>query len=273
MKFVIILLSLSVLVLSCGPTNKIQTTQQTIFKKDTTPVVVVKDDKTVNSSKTIPDIYNKVIKNKINFTTFNAKVRVEYNGSEGGNEATAYIRIRKDSAIWMSLRGPFGIEGFRVLVTNDSVIVMDQLKNTIQNRTISFLHDVTGLPFDFATLQNIIVGNPVFIDSNISAYSVNNNNQLQVQMVGHFFKHLLLLDNNDYTIINSKLEDISTARNRSCNIAFSDYENAAEVSFSTRRKISVTGQSKLNVNLEFKQYSFNQQLTFPFNIPKNYKKL
>jgi len=273
MKFVIILLSLSLLVLSCGPTNKVTTTQQTITKTDTARLVTSKENNAFNSSDTGRDIYNKLIKNKIDFTSFNSKLRVEYNAGEGGDEATVYVRIKKDSAIWLSLRGPLGIEGFRVLITSDSVMVMDQLKNTIQNRPVSFLNDVTGLPFDFATLQDLIIGNPVFIDVNINSYNVNSSNQLQVQIDGQFFKHLMLLDNHDYRIINSKLDDINTAENRSCNITFSDYENTTGILFSTKRTISVSGPSKLNVNVEFKQYAFNQQLTFPFNIPKNYKKL
>lgn len=88
-----------------------------------------------------------------------------------------------------------------------------------------------------------------------------------------FFKHLVSLSNADYTILHSKLDDINEGRNRTCDITFSDYENTSGVPFSTKRDISVAEQSKLDINLDFKQYSFNQPLTFPFSIGKNYKKL
>lgn len=96
-----------------------------ITKVDTAPVVGAEDNKKVDSAELIKEIYNKVIKNKIDFNTFNARVRVAYTGKDGGDEATALIRVKKDSAIWLSLRGPLGIEGLRVLITNDSVKVMN----------------------------------------------------------------------------------------------------------------------------------------------------
>jgi hypothetical protein len=273
MKLVTILLSSLVLAFACRPAKKVQKIQLAISKVDTTPVVVPKDNKAVDSSKLIAEIYNKVIKNKIDFKTFNAKVRVEYSGKEGEDEATAYIRLSKDSVIWLSLRGPLGIEGFRVFITSDSVKVMDLVKKNVQYRSISYLHDLTDLPLDFTTVQDMIVGNPVFTDSNIISYGVNNNNELLVLMIGRFFKHLVTLDKSNYKLIHSKLDDINSIRNRTCQMTFADYDNAAGVPFSTKRNISVSQQSKLDVNLDFKQYAFNQPLTFPFNIPKNYKKL
>lgn len=135
----------------------------------------------------IRDVYNKVIKNKIDFTTFNAKVRVQYEGKEGGDDATAFIRLKKDSAMWLSLRGALGIEGFRVLITKDSVKVMNLLKKTVQFRSIDYLQEITDLPFDFSTLQDLVIGNPIFIDSNIVSYKVNAANELLVLMSGRFF--------------------------------------------------------------------------------------
>jgi hypothetical protein len=273
MKIVTAFLCLFIVMISCRPAKKVQKIQEAISKVDTTPVIVLKDSKAADSSLLIRDVYNKVIKNKIDFTTFNAKVRIEYNGKEGGDEATAYIRLKKDSVMWLSLRGALGIEGFRVLITKDSVKVMNLLKKNVQFRSIGYLQEVTDLPFDFATLQDMVVGNPVFIDSNIISYKVNNNNQLLVLMSGRLFKHLVSIDNTDYKILHSKLDDIDDTRNRTCDITFSGYDNSAGTPFSTKRKISVAEQSKLDISLDFKQYSFNQPLTFPFNIQKNYKRL
>ena len=267
--------------IACRPAKKVQKIQEAISRVDTVPVVVVADNKTeskTDNKKTetatnTKDIFEKVLKNKKDFSYFNAKVRVEYEGKEGGDEATAYVRLRKDSAIWLSLRGPLGIEGFRVLITRDSVKVMNPVKKNVEFRSISYLQEISPMPFDFATLQDMVIGNPVFIDSSITGSKVSPNNQLLVLMRGKVFRHLLTLDNTDYKVLHSKLDDIDVGRNRTCDITFSDYENAAGFLFSKSRKISIAEQSKLDVNLDFKQYSFNQLLTFPFNIPKNYKRL
>ncbi len=273
MRVSALILSFMILLLACRPAKKVQKIQQAISKVDTTPVVVVSAIKKTDSVSSAANMYSKVIKNKITFSTFNAKVRVEYEGKDGGDDATAFIRMKKDSVMWLSLRGALGIEGFRVLITKDSVKVMNLLKKNIQYRSISYLQDITDIPFDFNTLQNLVVGNPVFIDSNIVSYKVNANNELLVLMAGKIFKHLVTLDNSDDKILHSKLDDVNAGRNRTCDITFSDYEKTTGFMFATQRKISVAEQSKLDINLDFKQYSFDQPLTFPFNIPENYKRL
>ena len=273
MKFLSIFFSIAIIIVGCRPAKKVQKIQEAISKKDTTEVIVVNENTTVDSVELVHQVYKKVIKNKIEFTTFSAKVRVSYEGKEGGDEATAFIRLKKDSAIWLSLRGALGIEGFRVLITKDSVKVMNLLKKNVQFRSISYLQEITDLPFDFSTLQDLIVGNPVFIDTNIVSYKVNSNNELLVLMNGPLFKHLLSLSNYNYTILHSKLDDIDAIRNRTCDITFSDYDSSGGSLFSTYRKISVAERSKLDIELNFKQHSFNQPVTFPFSIGKNYKRL
>lgn len=278
----IVTLSISLLItsamFSCKPAGKFQKTPEVVSRIDTSAVVAAIANKTADTGTVIKDsaslikeVYNKVINNKINFTTFNAKVRVAYNDKDGGDEATAFIRVKKDSAIWLSLRGPLGIEGVRVLITPDSMKVINLLKKYVQYRSISYLQQLSGLPLDFSALQNIVVGNPVFVDSNISSY-ISVSNHVKILMTGKLFKHLATFDNNGYKIVESRLDDVNN-ENRTCNIAYSGYDNVSGVPFSTQRKISLIDESKLDINLNFKQYAFNQPVTFPFNISRNYKRL
>jgi hypothetical protein len=272
MKIVVaVCIGISLAVLGCRPAKKVQKIQEAISKVDTSATTVVKKADAVDSSKLTVNIYKRVLQNKIEYTTLSAKVRVEYSGKEGGDEATAFIRMEKDKTIWLSLRGALGIEGFRVLITPDSVKVMNLLKKQVQYRTTSYLQEISQLPFDFRTLQDLIVGNPVFIDPNVVSYRVSPNDELLILMIGKFFKHLVTLDNKDFKVIHSKLDDVDVQRNRTCDISFDDYESSGKFLFSKKRRISVAEKSKLDINLDFKQYSFNQPQTFPFSIPKNYK--
>jgi len=254
---------------ACRPAKKVQKIQTAISKVDTAPVVRI--DRGLDSAMQMRMKLRNVLSRKIDFQTFNSKVKVAYSGKEGGDEATAYVRLKKDSAMWLSLRGAFGVEGFRVMITRDSVKVMNLLKKTVQLRTISYLQEVTQLPFDFYTLQDLVIGNAIFIDSNIVSFKENGNNELQVLMAGNIFKHLVTLDNSDFKLLHSKLDDADVSRNRTCDITFAGYSNDA-VPFATIREISVAEHSKLDINLEFKQYKFNEVLTFPFSIPKSYKR-
>ena len=195
---------------------------------------------------------------------------MDYDGSEGNGQATVYLRMQKDSIIWLSLTGAFGIEGFRVMITKDSVEIMNKLQKVIQYRPISYLQELTGVPIDFRSLQDILIGNPVYLDSNIVSYQTSNNNLL-ILMAGKVFKNFITLDKNNFRVLHSKLDDVNPMRNRTADITYDDYEKVGDFYFSSARKISVAEKAKLDVELQFKQYDFNKSQTFPFNIPKNYK--
>ncbi len=256
----------------CRPAKKVQKIEDAISKKDTAATVVVKPEViAVDSFSIVKSIINNLYSQRIDFTTFTAKIKVDYQGKDGGDQATANIRMKKDSLIWISLTGALGIEGFRMMINKDSVEVMNKLQKTVQYRSISYLQDLTDVPVDFFSLQDLILGNPVFLDSNIVSYKASEK-ELLVLMVGQLFKNLITLENRDFKVIHSKLDDVDPIRNRTCDITLDGYENTQKVNFSTVRKISISEHSKLDIDIDFKQYSFNQPVTFPFNIPKNYKR-
>jgi hypothetical protein len=121
------------------------------------------------------------------------------------------------------------------------------------------------------TLQELIIGNPVFLDSNIVSYS-KYGDDISLLSIGTFFKNLVTLNSNDKLMKRSKLDDVDVSRSRTCDLTYFGYENKKGVNFATRRKISVAEKKKLDIDMDFKQYDFNEELTFPFAIPKNYKR-
>lgn len=262
-------LILALLVTACRPVKKVQRIGDVITKQDTVHTATTLPAK-IDSSLIVKNIVNTLISKRIPFNTFSAKVKMDYDGTEGNGQATVYLRMQKDSIIWLSLTGALGIEGFRVMITKDTVKIMNKLEKVIQYRRINYLQELTQVPIDFQNLQDILIGNPVYIDSNIISYQLTNTNLL-VLMAGKVFKNLLTIDRDNLHILHSKLDDVNPARNRTADITYDNYEKVDDFYFSAARKISVAEKAKLDVNLEFKQYDFNKAQSFPFNIPKNYK--
>ncbi|PWT74698.1 MAG: DUF4292 domain-containing protein [Bacteroidetes bacterium] len=257
---------------SCRSTKKIQTA---ITKKDTTiqeKITAPDVDLKADSIRFIDDAFSRIHSNRIDFKTFSAKVKVNYEGADGKNyEFNAFIRMEKDRVIWVSIIAILGIEGFRAIITPDSVKVLNKQDKIVQLRSVNYLKEIARLPFDFQTLQDLLVGNPVFLDSNILYYK-RDENGLSFLSVGPLFKHYLTLNPNDYTLKHSKLDDVDVLRARTCDLTYGDYEKRDTLKFSTYRKISVAEKSKLDIQMSFKQFNFNEPLSFPFNIPKNYKR-
>ena len=263
----IILLILAILVMaSCRSTKKIQTA---ITKKDTA-VTVVTDNK-IDTTQLIKNALLKLNGNKVDFKTFSAKVDVDYRGGDDKHyDVNANLRMYRDSLIWVSVNAVFGIEAMRMLITKDSVYLLDKLNKTYLIRRIDYLQEVTGLPLTLSIVQDLLVGNPVFIDSNIVSYS-NNSNTVSLLSIGSAFKNLVTINGNNNVLLHSKLDDIDISRSRPADLSYDDYESKKNKLFSSKRRITVAEKNKLDISLNFKQYEFNDDINFPFSIPRNYK--
>jgi len=259
------------LLASCRSTKKIQTA---ISKKDTVAVVTVQEGAPKNDTvRIIKQTLRSVDSNRIDFRTYSAKVNVDYTGGDGKKyNVNANIRMLKDTAIWVSVNAILGIEAMRLFITQDSVKLLDKLNKTYTSRSVDYLREVTSLPLNLYTLQDLIIGNPVFFDStNVVSYSINNN-QISLLSLGDLFKNLITVDENDKTLLHSKLDDVNPGRNRTADLTYSDYESKRGKPFSTKRRIVVAEKNRLDVRLDFKQYEFDQDVSFPFSIPKNYSR-
>lgn len=242
-----------------------------IAPRDTTKVIEMKSPADsfllINSTKEI------IKKNFIDFKTFSAKIKLEIDDSKGRKpDLLANIRMIKDSAIWISISASIlNLEVFRVLITKDSVILLNKQEKEVQYRSISYLQEITEIPFNFKTLQNLLVGNPIFYsDSNINVRKFEE--FLLVSSINSEFKNLLTISTSDNTLKHSKLDDVNFARNRTADFTYDSYENNNGFKFSTYRQIIASEKNKLDVRMNFKQFEFNKELSVYFSVPKNYKK-
>ncbi len=251
----------------CKTAKKIQAA---VDKKDSTSINItqpVNEDSILLVKNALQEVYSK----KIDYKTFSAKIKVEYEDAKGKQpNITAYVRALKDSLIWISGYATiFNVEAFRILIKKDSVFVLDKINKEVKLRSIDYLQEVTEIPFDFKTLQNLLIGNPIFLDDNIISYK-ETDSKILLATLGKYFKHLLTLNKTDHFLIHSKLDDVNIVRNRTADITYGDYVNNNGVNFSTFREIIVSEKNKLDVLLNFKQYEFNKELVIIFNIPANY---
>ncbi len=225
--------------------------------------------KPVDSTTIIKDQLTSLLNAPLNFTTFYGKVKADFNSEKFSGNATVYIRIQKDSAIWMSVTGPLNIEGARVLITQDSVKVINKLEGNVQLSSIDHLQKLTKLPFGFNDFQNLIIGKPSLFNSSNYNVDVKQDSVLvssQQALIGYIFsfaKSSLLLGQSNFTAkSDSNVVD--------ANIFYNDYHLLNGINFSAARDIAVTGTAPMKLSLNFKEYNFNQPQTFPFTISKNY---
>ena len=263
--YLIVCIILSLLI-SCRSTKHIN---QVIAPKDSTLNVrdEVKDSALMQLNKDLLEFK----KHYIDFNTFSAKIKADVETSkEKLPDLTAVVRIQKDKAIWMSVSATFlNIEVYRVYITPDSVILLNKKDKEVQYRSLDYLQEVTQIPFDFKTLQDMIIGNAIFYEDKVQS-SRRVDNFILLSTIGKYFKHLLTLADDSKLLVRSKLDDVDMTRNRTADISYSDYESIEGFQFSTARGIIISEKNKIDMNLKFRQVEFNKELSMTFNIPKNY---
>jgi hypothetical protein len=275
-KWSVVLLAIVYLGIGGSSCRSAKEIKSAISKKDTLQAktdtaLLTAEDLHQDSLKTIRQLYKHIMSGRIDCQTFSAKMKVHYEGSNGKDyEFNAFVRLQKDKVIWISINALLGIEAFRAIITPDSVKVLNKLDKVYQLRSVSYLQEISHLPFDFKTLQEIMLGNPIYLDSNIRYYRKDAQG-ISLLSVGPLYRNYLTL-NNDLSIKHSILDDVDPMQARSCDISYGQYEKIDTVYFSTYRKIVASEKGRLDVEMILNKYSFNENLNFPFSIPKNYKR-
>ena len=267
MKHLIVILTLVTFLFGCKATKQIN---KVIAPKDTLTVV---DNRSEHDSiEHVKATVNAFQDNYIDFRTFSAKVKVDVESNKGKQpDITAVIRMVKDSAIWISLTATIlNIEIYRVMIRPDSVVLLNKQDKEVQFRSLDYLQEVADLPVNFKTLQDLLIGNPVFYNDTITSFR-EVNGMVLMSTIGPVFKNLLTLTASEKLLQHIKMFDVYLSRNRTADITYDGYEKPEAVYFPTNRQITISEKNKLDIRMKFKQYEFNKELSLPFNIPKNYK--
>lgn len=216
---------------------------------------------------TMSSVYSKL--NRALYTTFSGKAAVDYTENNKTTSFDLKLNMYKDSLIWGSAIGPLSIEVIRILVTKDSVKILNRLSREYTARSISFLKDQTGLPLNLGAMQDLLIGNPVFLDSANSSYT-REGPALQITSQDNHFKNILTVLMPGYLPSLSQLEDISNNDHYTAELKYDGYKTANNLRFSTIRNIKVQYKKPIAVSLNYKSYNFDTEISTPFSVPDRF---
>lgn len=244
----------------------------------TTPVVSTEEPSVSKSNikKLSSDfILQKLKENTIPFQTFSAHAKLDIttpNGTQSG--IATYIRMQKDSVIWISIRPVLGIELVRIIITPDSVKMINFFKKTITLRSADSLQQLFHIPFDFSSLQDMIAGNPpVMTDSieHIEGDSIRNGISFSCQNSGWLCSYLM--DAGNYLMLkNTLLQKDTSTGTRSVQESFSEYMLIDQHQFSTKRHFAIQTGSETTADIKFSHIEFNKTIDFPFPEVANFRR-
>ena len=261
-------LILVLLITACANVKKVQVIQDALAVKVLPDSAALAEKARLDSVLMVKGIVNNIAHTKIDFNTMNAKLKMDYETSKDKDSYIANLSIQKDSGMYITIRGAMGVIGLKAFINKDSIFLTFPLTKKTERHPMSYLQEVVKIPLSYQTIEDLIIGNPIFMDSiDIISYKVINE-RLQVSLMGKLFKNLIILSEDNTKLIELKLDDVDASKHRTCDINYSQHTLVKNIQFPLFRTISINAQTKLDIGMEIKEFSFDEPLKYTFSVPK-----
>lgn len=233
------------------------------------------------------DIIETIQREAVDFSelTFNAILGITVGGSE--NSVNATFRIRKDSVIWISAR-KLGFEIGRLMLTEDSVWLMDRINNQYFEGDYLFFQRQFNIDADYNLVESLLLGNPLsnWSSENVvtdcsderictikypGRYRINQGRDHRARPEGstETIQELKIARSNGKILRN---EIAIPAESRSIAAEYGQFRMVSNKNIPASTIITIDNQgdiTRLNINAD--AVTINQPATYPFRIPTNYK--
>ncbi len=217
--------------------------------------------------------------------TYGAQLMVNFGGTE--NSVNANIRIAKDSIVWISAR-KFGFEIGRIMLSLDSVWLMDRISNRYFAGDYAFFGQQFNLDVDYDMVEALLLGNPLqnWSDEPVetdclvpgqctiiypSRYRVNQGRDGRARPEGSSVTRQEIVISTENARIMQNSVEVSYERRR-IQAQYDQFTRVGEMLLPAIVAVNINDQG-METRLQIAADSFktNEVLAFPFQIPRSYK--
>lgn len=207
--------------------------------------------------------------NRLQYRTFSGKAKMHMEAPDDKQEFTAHFRVKKDSIIWINVTALGGISFARVFVTPDSFFLLNHLQKTAICIPLANAAKILPARIDFASLQNLIVGEPLRDGDITGASNAGDKWVLHVEDTSYIQE--VTYNKADSTMSAAQLLTYQPNGPKAIT-RYGKYEKADGRRLSKDRVLILqNGNDFYTLEMNFNKVNFDENLEFPFSIPKNYK--
>ncbi len=191
------------------------------------------------------------------------------------------LRIKHDSAIFVSVAPLLGIEIARLLITPDTVKMVNRLENTFYAGNIEVLNRMFNTSVDYYMLQALLVGNDfshfATTGFNLSHHDdhlvlFSENRSLVGGTASHRFQNRLLLSSDTYRIMENLVYE--TAAQRSLQVKYHRFSRVDDQVVPEDISLVFSGaDGQAGIRLQFSRTVLNEERSMVFTIPGHYREI
>lgn len=222
----------------------------------------------LTAEKIIENHYN----NKNDFSTLYIKANAKYKDDNQSQSVTAEIKIKKNEKILISIRF-LGITMAKALITPSSVQYYEKINGKYFEGDYTGLSKWLGTDLDYAKVQNMLLGEAMddlhksnYVVSIMNKlYKLEDNTNLNTNKSFFFEADKFLIKEQKINQPNSE---------RALQIVYPEYKEYAEMILPLSFVIDAFHKnSQTNINIDYKNVSFNEELSFPYSVPEGYERV
>jgi hypothetical protein len=229
-------------------------------------------------------LFAKLKEKELKYDWFSAKFSAEYSNEGKENSFNGQIRIRKDSLIWISLIPMLGIEAVRLMISQDTVKLINRLNNTYFIGDYEYVNRFLNTNIDYDLLQAFLLGNDLqfyeeakfraSIDRGEYKLSTGERQKLK-KFVRNSQENLKIFIQNIWLDpVNFKITRTDVKEIRRDNIKLESTYGAFEAVegqlFPREMNYIIWAVNTIRVKADFSRMVINVPLQFPFKIPGSY---
>ena len=208
--------------------------------------------------------------NNLDFQSFSGRARTNVSLGKQSHNVTVHVRIDRDKAIWMSVTALLGIEAARVLITPDSVKILNKLRGEYIKKDFAYIYQYTSPCITFSTLQDLLLANVSTALLTTDQLTVATSGE-GVQLVGVqdeiAFQYGL---NNDFRPRAFRLNPLGT--DQQVEAIYGSFADVNGYLFPQAQNIKFSAEEmKVEAQLQYNKVAFDEELDFPFTVPASYK--
>lgn len=205
------------------------------------------------------------------FDWFAIETGIRLTNPDEGVSGKAYIRMKKDSIIWSSVKKA-SMEGVRTLITENSYAAINRTNHTYQRGSTEEALSNMGVSLDFKDLQEAIFGNIILLDSTTMDVDLEGSTYV-VKGIDQDLQLKYWLDAYSLDLTRAQMIDY---RGRTIDVKYEDYrelDSGHKIAFYRHYNVPYDDRGDAEIIMKAKKIEIDIPKKTRFSIPTHYDKI
>jgi len=206
---------------------------------------------------------------------YSSRVNGRFDDGKLKTNFTAKVRMKKDSVIWMSVSVALGIEVARVMLTPDSIMMINRLQKNYFTGGYDYLSTTLGVPVSYEMAQAIFTGEPYYpVDKKMKlslesdSYQMKNNpGPTEIQKTVFIQPFLYYVTQQSY------IDPVSTRALHAENQSSTITDDLVWVNKMALTFVDGAANSTVSLEMQVNAIKTESNLSFPFSIPDKFDRV